>query len=117
VDVYDGCQKDYTGDDVNPANFLSIITGNATAMQGIGSGKVLQSDENDHVFIFFTDHGGTGIICFPTGQELHATDLNAALVTMHNTKMYGKLVFYLEACESGSMFDGVSFLLFYCELF
>jgi len=32
--------------------------------------------------------------------------LNKALVTMHTNKMYKRLVFYLEACESGSMFDG-----------
>lgn len=26
---------------------------------------------------------------------------------MHDNKMYKELVFYLEACESGSMFDGI----------
>jgi legumain len=35
------------------------------------------------------------------------TDLNNALNTMFNKKMYNKVVFYLEACESGSMFEGV----------
>jgi legumain len=33
--------------------------------------------------------------------------LKTALTTMHSKKMYSKLVFYLEACESGSMFQGV----------
>jgi hypothetical protein len=28
--------------DVNPKNFLNVITGNAKAMKGIGSGKVLK---------------------------------------------------------------------------
>jgi legumain len=32
--------------------------------------------------------------------------LNAALKTMNDKKMYSHLVFYMEACESGSMFAG-----------
>lgn len=40
--VYKGVLKDYTGSDVNPENFLNIITGNKAAMAGIGSGKVLE---------------------------------------------------------------------------
>ncbi len=35
---------------------------------------------------------------------LKATDLIATIHDMHERKMYAKLVFYLEACESGSMF-------------
>jgi legumain len=103
VDVYAGCQKDYTGDDVTAENFLNVLTGNST---GTGK-KVLHSKSGDNVFIFFTDHGGTGIIAFPTGPFLQSNDLNNALTYMHNNKMFGKLVFYLEACESGSMFDGL----------
>jgi len=52
------------------------------------------------------DHGATGIIAFPVG-EMTSKQLKTALTTMHTKKMYSKLVFYLEACESGSMFQGV----------
>jgi len=105
VDVYDGCVKDYTGLDVTAANFLNVITGNSSAMHGIGTGRVLDSGTDDHVFLYFSDHGGSGIVAFPTGPFLTAIDLNAALLQMHDTAMYGKLTFYLEACESGSMFQ------------
>lgn len=106
VDVYHGCKKDYVGYQVTASNFLHVITGNSTAMEGIGSGKVLQSGPEDHVFINFVDHGGTGILAFPTGPYLYAHDLMAALQTMYNRSMYAKLVIYVEACESGSMFSG-----------
>ena len=33
-----------------------------------------------------------------------ATELNQAIKYMHENKMYAKLVVYIEACESGSMF-------------
>lgn len=35
------------------------------------------------------------------------SDLIPALKQMYETKMYKRMVFYLEACESGSMFDGL----------
>ena len=50
------------------------------------------------------DHGGAGIVEFPNGPYLHASDLNAALKAMNGKKMYDKLVFYMEACNGGSMF-------------
>ncbi|KAI0239224.1 Legumain [Lamellibrachia satsuma] len=39
-------------------------------------------------------------------EKLYADDLNAALVLMHSEKKYKEMVFYLEACHSGSMFQG-----------
>lgn len=103
-DVYEGCVIDYKGRDVTPENYLNIITGNAGAMQGIGSGRVLQSTENDRVFLNFADHGAPGLIAFPSSY-LYANDLLNALKTMQDNKMYSQLVYYLEACESGSMFE------------
>ena len=107
VDVYRGVQKDYTGNDVTAANFLSVITGDAEAMQGKGSGRVLNSTSEDKVFINFVDHGGVGILAFPNQPYLHAEDLMKALQTMHDKQLYKELVFYVEACESGSMFQNL----------
>lgn len=105
-DVYKGVPKDYVGKDVITKNFLNILTGNKTAMKGIGSGKVIASGPNDHVFVNFVDHGATGILAFPVG-ELTVKQLNDALQKMFTEKRYGKLVLYIEACEAGSMFRNV----------
>lgn len=43
----------------------------------------------------------------PVGSPVYAQDLMDALRYMWTNDMYGKLVFYLEACESGSMFEGL----------
>ncbi|KAM7286274.1 legumain-like [Ixodes scapularis] len=102
-DVYEGVPKDYTGDLVNPKNFLSILQGKKIKR---GSGKVIASGPNDHVFVYFSDHGAPGIIGFPYDQ-LQATDLNRVIKLMHEQKKFGKLVFYLEACDSGSMFENL----------
>lgn len=103
-DVYHYCKIDYKGDDVTPANFLNVLRGNATGVKGIGTGRVLTSNRTDKVFLNFADHGAPGLIAFPN-DYLYANDLLSALNYMHTKKMYAELVFYLEACESGSMFQ------------
>ena len=97
--MYAGCKIDYRRGDVTPEKFLSVI-------KGEGSGKVLKSTGADKVFIYFSDHGAPGLIAFPSAR-LYANDLNAALKEMHSKNMYERLVFYIEACESGSMFEGL----------
>lgn len=104
TDVYKGVLKDYTGEDVTPENFLAVLRGDAEAVKGKGSGKVLKSGPRDHVFVYFTDHGATGILAFPN-DDLHVKDLNKTIRYMYEHKMYQKMVFYIEACESGSMMN------------
>ncbi|MCQ2821548.1 MAG: hypothetical protein MJ252_30185 [archaeon] len=97
-DVYSGCKIDYSGSKVTPANFQKVMTGDSSA------GKALASTSSSNVFVFFSDHGSSGLIAFPSGY-LYADQLKTTLNTMYTKKMYKKLVFYLEACYSGSMFN------------
>jgi legumain len=106
-DVYKGVPKDYIGKDVTAKNFISILTGDKEAMAHIGSGKVIESGPNDHVFVNYVDHGNTGILGFPTGPTLTVKQLNDALLKMNKENRYGELTLYVEACESGSMFRNV----------
>lgn len=103
VDVNKGCVIDYEGKDVTPKNYMAILTGNKSAVTG-GNGRVLQSTSDDYVFLNFADHGGVGLIAFPSSY-LYAKDLIDTFQTMYNKKMYKQLVYYMEACESGSMFQ------------
>merc|ERR1719386_226636 len=101
-DVYAGCNIDYSGSDVTPQKFMDVLTGTA-------SGKKLESTSEDNVFIFFSDHGAPGLIAFPgSAGTLHKADLQSTLQTMSDNKMFNKLTFYLETCESGSMFQDMS---------
>ena len=54
-------RQDYTGDDVTVDNFFAVLLGNKSAVVG-GSGKVVNSGPNDHIFIFYSDHGGPGVL-------------------------------------------------------
>lgn len=101
--VYEGVPKDYTGSDVTPQNFINVMMGNSSA---VGGKKVLKSGPNDNIFVFFSDHGAPGMICFPSDQ-LYAYQLMSTFEYMYNNKMYANIIIYIEACESGSMFNGL----------
>merc|ERR1711862_568136 len=61
VNAYDGSKVDYSGADVTPEDFRAVLTGTAT-------GKNLNSGPDDNVFVFFSGHGGAGLICFPSAN-------------------------------------------------
>ncbi|CAG2106336.1 unnamed protein product [Medioppia subpectinata] len=102
TNVYEGVPKHYTGEDVSAKNFLRVIKGDP--LLALSGKKVLRSGPLDNVFIYFSDHGGHALVAFAS-DYLYANDLNDALQYMYRRKMYSRLVFYMEACYSGSMFD------------
>ncbi|CAO2816727.1 unnamed protein product [Amaranthus hypochondriacus] len=106
ADVYAGVPKDYTGNNVTVHNFFAALLGDKKAITG-GSGKVVESGPNDHIFIYYSDHGGAGVLGMPTVPFLYADELIKTLKKKHASGTYKSLVFYLEACESGSMFEGL----------
>ncbi|CAI4225174.1 unnamed protein product [Auanema sp. JU1783] len=103
-DVYEGLKIDYRAKDVTVKNFIKVLKGD-NQIRG-GNGRVLETNSNDRIFIYFTDHGATGLISFPD-EILSVKELNSALQWLHSHKKFAELVFYLEACESGSMFEKV----------
>jgi len=102
TDVYHGVPKDYVCGSVRPDIFLQVLKGEKVD-GAFGSGKTLASGPNDNIFVYFADHGAKGLVAFGEAT-LKATDLNKAIKDMYAAKKYNKMVFYVEACESGSMF-------------
>ena len=103
-DVYAGVPKDYTGKDVNVNNFLAVLMGDRSPVTGK---KVVSSGPDDHIFVYYSDHGGPGVLGMPSDDYLYAKDLVETLKKKHAAGGYKSLVFYLEACESGSIFEGL----------
>ncbi|KAL8612624.1 hypothetical protein ACOMHN_044565 [Nucella lapillus] len=103
--VYPGVVIDYKKKDVTPEVFLAVMSGNEEKVKELTghTGKVLKSGPDDHVFVNFADHGAPGLLAFPEGT-LPARQLMSTIKSMYQKKAYKKLVLYVEACESGSMF-------------
>ena len=85
---------------------LEILKGNKEYMKGIGSGKVIKSGPDDHVFLYTTDHGGHGFLVFANDRKLSQFELNQTLEFMIEYKKFDKMLLYIDACDSGSMFNG-----------
>lgn len=102
VDVYEGCKIDYKGREATAKTLLGVLKGDTS----VGA-KVLKSDQNSKVFFYFADHGAPGLVAMPVGKYLYANELNSAVEFMHENKMFKEMVMYVEACESGSMFENI----------
>ena len=83
---------------MTPQNFIDVLTGVASA------GKTLKSTKDENVFVFFSDHGATVLIAFPS-EQVHVAQFQQAPQTMNDKQMFNKLTFYLATCESGSIFQ------------
>ncbi|KAL4018969.1 hypothetical protein IC575_022601 [Cucumis melo] len=105
-DVYAGVPKDYTGEHVTAQNLYAVLLGNRTAVNG-GSGKVVDSKPNDRIFVYYSDHGGPGVLGMPNLPFVYAMDFIEVLKKKHAAKGYKEMVIYVEACESGSIFEGI----------
>eukprot|EP00955_Chlamydomonas_euryale_P095335 364933-Chlamydomonas_euryale.AAC.1 len=106
-DNYAGLTVDYSGRSVTAETFLAVLTANASAVAGKGSGKVVASGPNDRVFVFYSDHGSPGVLGMPSGPFLFADQLHAAIRAKRVAGGFREMVLYIEACESGSMFEGL----------
>ena len=106
-----GCfdHVDYTDSDIYPDVFLGILSGDAETVRkftGKENPKVLNATKDDTVFTYFIDHGELNQIFI--GSSVVTNDrLQGALKTAHEKQLYGKWVWFMEACEGGSMFAGL----------
>ncbi|GMH22762.1 hypothetical protein Nepgr_024605 [Nepenthes gracilis] len=105
-DVYAGVPKDYTAENVTAENLYAVLLGNKAAVKG-GSGKVVASKPEDRIFIYYSDHGGPGVLGMPNLPYIFAKDFIEVLKKKHEAKSYKEMVIYVEACESGSIFEGL----------
>ncbi|PRD19116.1 UNVERIFIED_CONTAM: Lgmn [Trichonephila clavipes] len=67
---------------------------------------MLKSGPSDHVLVYFAAHGAPGLISFPE-DEFPAKDLNRTITYMYENSMYGQMVIFIEARESGSIFENI----------
>eukprot|EP00884_Botryococcus_braunii_P000248 jgi/Botrbrau1/10223/Bobra.0362s0013.1 len=106
--VYEGVKPDYTGEAVNAQMFLDVLAGNKNIPRSHNAtGKVIKSGPNDRVFVYFSDHGAPGILGMPNGPFLYADQFLETLRSKSESRGFADMVVYIEACESGSIFEGL----------
>lgn len=105
-DVYAGCEVDYNSDYITKENIMTVLT---------GQGRFLKPNVSETLLVFLTAHGreedgSIGIeLSGSSGelQQLSSDELIALIQDMHRVKMFRKrLLFVIESCFSGKLFEG-----------
>jgi hypothetical protein len=104
-DLREGVTVDYSGADVNADNFLAVLVGDANATSPLPStGRVLDAlTPADRLLVFYSDHGGPGLLGMPHGPPVYADQFVGALGRV----AAGEVVVVVEACDAGSSFQGL----------
>jgi len=106
TNLYKNLKIDYNLGNVTAANIISAMT-----CDGKLSGPCLNSTADDNVFMYWAGHGGDQVgLMLPEGGSqaaLSSAELMSALELLHKNNRYKSLVFFLEACDGGSMFAKV----------
>lgn len=100
--VYRNVKIDYKTSNLCSEDILNILKGVKTER----TPTVVESTENDNVFVFWSGHGTPGALCY--NDELHAltgSNLSAALHIMAEEKRCRKLLMMVESCFSGGVLE------------
>lgn len=96
--LYNNAYIDYQLSQLKTSDIGDILCGNARESLS----KVLHSDGDDDVFVFWCGHGETDVLKF--GQRnIYASEVNDWLTRMENDNKYRKLLFVVETCYAGSV--------------
>lgn len=86
---------------------MAVLRGDAAAVKGKGSGRVLEKNPNQRVFFAYSGHGAMSLLPFPTGPYLYTEQFKKLLIELRERSVFKEMLIYLEACYAGSVFSGM----------
>jgi phosphatidylinositol glycan class K len=95
---------DYRGDDVTVDNLVKVLLGR----HGNDDTPVLQSDENSHVLVYWTGHGGDSFFKFQDVEEITSPQIARLFQQMYETKRYKELLFIADTCQAFTLGDALT---------
>lgn len=105
TNLYDeDIEIDYRGDDVTVDNLVKVLLGR----HGNDTTPVLQSDENAHVLVYWTGHGGDSFFKFQDVEEITSPQIARLFQQMYETKRYKELLFIADTCQAFTLGDALT---------
>lgn len=102
--VYRDVQIDYHTSDITPADIKSILCGERDSRLS----QVIDADEDDNVFIFWSGHGSKGQLQWLDERKGFTRELaEGTFKAMYEKRCYRKVLCMVEACYSGSVFTAI----------
>jgi phosphatidylinositol glycan class K len=95
---------DYRGEDVTAEAFLHVLTAKRSDRN---QQPVLESDENSHVLIYLTGHGGDQFLKFRDEHEVMSSQLAGALRAMHAAGKYREVLLIADTCQAFTLGDAI----------
>ena len=95
---------DYSGTNVSPEILADVLMGKKNEI----TPQVLESDNNDNVFLYIVDHGAPGFVAFNNNKKMTAQNLNTTIEEMYNNKKYRQLFIMVDTCFGESIGEKIS---------
>lgn len=112
ANVHAGIEIDYRMSQLMPEDIIRILRGEKSDRLP----AVIDSSENDNLFIFWSGHGIPGALCWDDMENaITGSMLTAAFSQMKAAHSYRKILMMVEACYSGSVMEqcvGIPGMLF-----
>ena len=110
--VYENVEIDYRMSSLNTKDILAILSGEKSEKLP----TVIESTENDNLFVFWSGHGVPGAMCWDEEAYAMTGDkLSSVFEDMNRKRRYRKLLMMVEACFSGGVMkqcEGIPGMLF-----
>lgn len=89
---------------VYPGSAAINVKGNYVTADAFNNAiKYLPTTSEDYVFIYYDNHGGSGFLGTPYGNQIYWDDIVRDFNKAESSKLYKKCLFLIEACYSGSV--------------
>ena len=92
----------YRGSDVTVPNFLSALLGTVGALS---PRRMLHTNQDSHILVYVTGHGGDNFFKFQDAEELTSQDLANVFEQMHLRKRYKQILFVADTCQAFTLAD------------
>ncbi len=110
--VYENVEIDYRMSSLNTKDILAILSGEKSEKLP----TVIESTENDNLFVFWSGHGVPGAMCWDEEAYAMTGDKwSSVFEDMNRKRRYRKLLMMVEACFSGGVMkqcEGIPGMLF-----
>lgn len=96
----DHTELDFRGSDVTVQNFFD-------ALLGTGPKSLQTTNEESHLLVLLTGHGGDNFFKFQDEEELTSQDIANVVEELSLRKKFKKILFIADTCQAFTLFDKV----------
>lgn len=106
-EVYNECDLDYSGENVNAVNIIDVLFGKSEHIEkfsGIAKPKVFNTTNKDNIFIAYIGEGDDENLFLPN-SKLGVSELIDTFKVMNKNKLYGNIYLLIQSSGSNNIMN------------